>query len=122
MKLFLFSIFILLYSMAELGAQVNYYSYQSGDWNSATTWTTDPGGTLWVQGGIPGNSDNVIILNGRTVRIDDNARNINSLIISYGGTVDLQGTSGHNFWNGRRTRFTAFQVLKIFLVVILQVL
>ena len=76
-----------------------YYSYQSGNWNIATTWTTDPSGTLSISPGVPGSLDRVVILNGRTVSTTstDPALNSYSLQINEGGTLDLQNTTGHNF-------------------------
>jgi hypothetical protein len=74
-----------------------YYSYQSGDWSVTSTWTTDASGTLWENASIPGNSDNVIILNGRTVSVSSNSKTVNSLQINLGGYLDLTTTSGHNF-------------------------
>jgi hypothetical protein len=74
-----------------------YYSYQSGDWNSSDTWTIDPSGSLWIAAAVPGPADNVVILNGRTVTINQNGKNCLSLEIKLGGTLDLQATNTHNF-------------------------
>jgi hypothetical protein len=51
------------------GALGTYYSYQTGDWNTSNTWTSDPSGTLQVGSTIPGINDKVIILTGRTVSL-----------------------------------------------------
>ena len=74
-----------------------FYSYQSGDWNTANTWTTDPSGSFWVNGGIPSAADNVVILNGRTITVNENGKSVNSLELRLGGTLDLQTTMSHNF-------------------------
>jgi fibronectin-binding autotransporter adhesin len=77
-----------------------YYSYQSGDWKSANTWTIDPSGTLWINAAVPTAADNVVILNGRTVTIYEDGKNSLSLEIRLGGNLDLQGTgtvTPHNF-------------------------
>ena len=74
-----------------------YYSYQSGDWKLVNTWTTDPSGSFWVNGGVPSAIDNVVILNGRTVTVNEGGKTINSLEIRLGGTLDLQTTNTHNF-------------------------
>ncbi|MCK9410887.1 MAG: hypothetical protein M0Q53_01210 [Prolixibacteraceae bacterium] len=74
-----------------------FYSYQSGDWNTANTWTTDPSGSFWVNGGIPASTDHVVILNGRTITVNENGKVVNSLEIRLGGTLDLQTTTTHNF-------------------------
>ena len=54
-----------------IGASIldTYYSYQTGDWNSPTTWTSDPSGTLQIGATIPGDNDKVIILSGRTISL-----------------------------------------------------
>ncbi|MDP4208648.1 MAG: autotransporter-associated beta strand repeat-containing protein [Bacteroidota bacterium] len=77
-----------------------YYSYQSGDWNSANTWTIDPSGSLWIGAAIPTAADNVVILNGRTVTINQDGKSCLSLEIKLGGNLDLKGTgtvTAHNF-------------------------
>jgi len=76
---------------------VNYYSYQSGNWNVATNWTQDPSGTTLVGSAIPGNTDNVTILNGDIITMPGNNITVASLFIEEGGTLDLVATTGHNF-------------------------
>jgi Domain of unknown function DUF11 len=76
---------------------VSFYSYQSGNWSNATSWTSDPSGTLWINPGVPGNSDNVTILNGRTISIVTNNKQVSSLTINSGGILDITSTTGHNF-------------------------
>jgi hypothetical protein len=72
------------------------YSYQSGDWADANTWTTDPSGSTLVSPIVPGPGDQVVILNGRTVSTSI-ARTVGSLTIQNGGTLDIGATSGSNF-------------------------
>jgi hypothetical protein len=72
-----------------------YYSYQSGDWGTASTWTTDPSGTLSQNPGVPDTDDRVVILNGRTV-YTTNAKSLLSTQINEGGILDLRNTTGHN--------------------------
>lgn len=74
-----------------------YYSYQSGPWTTATTWTTDPSGTLSVSPGVPGADDRVVILNGRTVTNPSGGITVFSVQLNEGGTLDLGTTTGHNF-------------------------
>jgi fibronectin-binding autotransporter adhesin len=74
-----------------------FYSYQSGDWNSTNTWTIDPSGSLWINSAIPTAADNVVILNGRTVTINQNSKNSLTLEIRLGGILDLQTYNSHNF-------------------------
>lgn len=73
------------------------YSYQSGSWHDANTWTTDPSGNTLVSPMIPQPGDQVVILNGRTVVNTSNADTIGSLTINQGGTIDLGGTTNHSF-------------------------
>lgn len=75
-----------------------YYSYQSGNWNSPSTWTTDPSGSLSENPGVPGAVDRVVILNGRTIQTTE-ARSSFSVQINEGGTLDISSTTGHIFGN-----------------------
>ena len=72
------------------------YSYQSGDWNNANTWTTDPSGNTLVSPMVPGAGDQVVILNGRTVTTTI-ARTVGSMTINDGGVLDLGTSTGHTF-------------------------
>jgi hypothetical protein len=74
-----------------------FYSYQSGDWADATSWTTDASGTLWINSGVPGPMDNVTILNGRTISINANNKQVTTLTMNSGGILDIKSTTGHNF-------------------------
>jgi len=76
---------------------ISYYSYQSGDWAAATSWTSDPSGTLWINPGVPTGSDNVTILNGRTISINTNNKQVTTLTMNSGGILDIASTAGHNF-------------------------
>ncbi|MCX7987791.1 MAG: hypothetical protein N2662_12710 [Bacteroidales bacterium] len=75
------------------------YSYQTGNWNVASTWTTDPSGTLSVGASVPTASDRVVILNGRTVNITNNNITVYSVTINNGGILDIGNTTGHDFGN-----------------------
>jgi fibronectin-binding autotransporter adhesin len=77
-----------------------YYSYQSGDWNAASTWTIDPSGGFSIAPAVPSAADHVVILNGRTVTVYQEGKSCLSLEIRLGGNLDLQGTgtvTPHNF-------------------------
>lgn len=74
-----------------------YYSYISGDWNSASTWTTDPSGTTLINSAVPGVGDQVYILNGRNVTNALNNLTTASLTIENGASLDMGPTTGHNF-------------------------
>lgn len=66
-----------------------YYSYQSGNWNDPDTWTYDPGGSTGPVTTIPGNSDRVVILTGRTVLLTaDVATTNHDISIQSGGFLD----------------------------------
>ena len=81
-----------------MGGNATYYSYMTGDWNTASTWTSDPSGTLQIGSTIPGYNDNVVILTGRTVSLPAiiTTQNLN-VTINGGGTLDL---STYSFSNG----------------------
>lgn len=72
------------------------YSYQSGAWADANTWTTDPSGSTLVSPIVPGPGDQVVILNGRTVT-SASSRVIGSLNIQDGGILDIGSTTGNDF-------------------------
>ena len=72
------------------------YSYQSGDWGTANTWTTDPSGNTLISPMVPTSQDQVIILNGRTVTATS-SQNIASLNINSGGVLNLGTSTGHSF-------------------------
>ncbi|MGC1391256.1 MAG: DUF2341 domain-containing protein, partial [Bacteroidales bacterium] len=66
-----------------------YYSYQTGNWDQASTWTFDPGGTTGPGSTVPGNNDKVVILTGRTVTLPSNVTSQNlDITINSGGILD----------------------------------
>lgn len=74
----------------EFFAPKTLYSYQSGSWHNANTWTEDPSGTTLVNPVIPGTEDNIVILNGRTVTLTQNVTQTDqSITINNGGILDL---------------------------------
>ncbi|MFA0964861.1 T9SS type A sorting domain-containing protein [Roseivirga sp. BDSF3-8] len=75
------------------------YSYQTGSWNNPDNWTFDPDGSLLVNPDnlTPGITDNVVVLNGRTMTIPNNNKTHLRVEIEQGGIVDLGTTTGHNF-------------------------
>ncbi len=84
-----------------------YYSYQTGDWHSFSTWTSDPSGTLQIGSTIPGTNDKVVILTDRTVSLssDVNVQGL-VLVIDAGGILDLtdrQFTQTLNSLSGQGT-------------------
>ena len=73
-----------------------FYSYISGNWNSASTWTTDPSGSTLINSAVPSAGDQVVILNGRTVTVSA-ATSSASLEIENGAVLDLGSSSGNSF-------------------------
>lgn len=81
-----------------------YFSYQTGNWNQPSTWTSDPGGTTQVGTTVPSDGDVVVILPNRTVNLTSNITtanleiNINSAGIlnlsTYGFTSGLSALKG----------------------------
>jgi hypothetical protein len=80
-----------------IGSALRLYSYLSGDWGNATTWTTDASGNTRINSRVPASTDNVTILNGRTILISGNNIQVNGLAVNQGGILDIGSTSGHNF-------------------------
>jgi len=78
---------------------LTYFSYQSGNWDEATTWTLDASGTIYSNpsAAIPGAVDNVYILNGRTVTVDNNGNTVSSLEIQEGAILDVTNSNTQNY-------------------------
>ncbi|MDX9928671.1 MAG: HYR domain-containing protein, partial [Bacteroidales bacterium] len=89
------------------GAKRIYYSYQNGDWNTPTTWTTDPSGTLQIGNTVPGINDDVVILSGRTVYLSDNISTQGlGITIEAGAFLNMEDFSFNNqlsYLHGRGT-------------------
>jgi fibronectin-binding autotransporter adhesin len=85
-----FFIFIAAFS------QTSYYSYQTGDWETADTWTTDPSGTTLQNPAVPGSSDDITILDGRTVTVTSGSKTVTATVIEAGAILDLQDITGHD--------------------------
>ena len=84
-----------------------FYSYQSGLWNTSSTWTLDPSGTTQVGSSLPSNDDFVVILPGRTVTLPANIATTGlDISIQEGGFLDLstyQYTAGLDALSGQGT-------------------
>jgi len=76
-----------------------FYSYQSGVWSNATTWTLDPSGTIYnnPSSATPSSTDNVVILNGRTVTVTNNNNTVFQLEIQEGSILDLTNSNTQNY-------------------------
>jgi gliding motility-associated-like protein len=73
-----------------VGSSSTFYSYQTGPWDMASTWTFDPGGTTGPGTTIPGDNDKVVILSGRTVTLQNDVfSNSLDITINNGGFLDL---------------------------------
>lgn len=69
---------------------ITFYSYQTGSWQTISTWTIDPSGTLQIGNRIPGKSDHVVILTDRTVTLSANVTQSQmEITINAGGILDL---------------------------------
>ena len=64
---FFITLSVIFFIGANSAKAADYYSYQSGDWADPLNWTTDPSGTTLVGSSVPGATDNVTLLNGRTI-------------------------------------------------------
>ena len=90
-------------SLGRVSASANsqFYSYQTGNWQSADTWTQDESGNTLVptNGKVPNDASQVTILNGNTVTIPatDSTKQQTKLTIDNGGVLDLTTSTGHNF-------------------------
>lgn len=81
-----------------MGNSGTYYSYQTGNWNTPATWTSDPSGTLQIGTTIPGFNDNVVILPGRTVTLTTHvSTQCGNLTVEGSGIIDM---STYSFSNG----------------------
>ncbi|HEY9005056.1 MAG TPA: hypothetical protein VIM75_02930 [Ohtaekwangia sp.] len=82
----------------SMGNTSTYYSYQTGNWNVPSTWTSDPSGSLQIGSTVPGYNDNVVILPGRTVTLTtDVTAQCGILTIENSGFVDM---TTYSFTNG----------------------
>lgn len=83
--------------LSVANAQVTYYSFQSGNLTASDIWTTDPSGTLLISSATPTATDNIVVLNGRTITISNNTRTFASVAIQEGASIDIGTTTGHTF-------------------------
>ena len=96
-------------SLWTAGAPGAFYSYQTGDWNNPSTWTTDPGGSTLINPAntIPGYLDEVTILTSRTVSLTSGiTTNGLDITINGGGFLNLGAfafTSGLKSLSGQGT-------------------
>ncbi|TNE27349.1 MAG: DUF2341 domain-containing protein [Bacteroidetes bacterium] len=77
-------------------SSITYYTYLSGDFHSATNWTTDPSGASLTNPAIPTSCDNIVILNGKTITVSSNNLEIDGVVINGSGTLDFGTSTGHS--------------------------
>ena len=73
----------------------NYYTFTNGDWGTASTWTTDPTGLTSVGAAVPGASDNIFIVNARSV-FTTTPRTVLSATVANLGILDLGTSISHD--------------------------
>src|SRR5450432_2055001 len=92
--------FLFLFLSPFIGLSATYYSRVSGNWNTASTWSTAScGGVASVT--IPGAADNVIICSGNTITMNGNPASCLSLNVS--GTATWTSTFTTNVGVGGLT-------------------
>lgn len=77
-----------------------WYVLQNGDWSDPNTWTLDAGSAPIPDNDLnetPGNEDEVVIRNGKTVTIQSTTNNLSLSSITVDGTLNLTTSSGHDF-------------------------
>jgi hypothetical protein len=87
-------LFILFLASIAASAQGSLYTFNgggtSGNWNVASTWTTDPTGSTSVGARVPANGDNVFITNSFVALLTANVANTSlTITVQRGGTLDL---------------------------------
>lgn len=82
---------------ATTTAAQTYYSFQNGNAENPSTWTTNSSGVTLVNSAVPSPVDDVVILANRTVTISENDFDVNAMDINANGTLDLGATNGHTF-------------------------
>ena len=77
-----------------------YYSFTSGNWEDATSWTFDPAGIDRTGANIPttgpSEGSRVVIKNPDIITVTAGGIFLKSLTINDGGVLDLRETTGHN--------------------------
>lgn len=78
-------------------AALDLYSFQSGDAEDASTWTTDATGVTQVGSAVPGAADDATVLAARSVTITTNNFDVNQFTVASTGTLTLGTTTSHDF-------------------------
>ena len=96
MKVLLLGLLAVFWSGTAVGQTL--YTFNgggtTGDWSSASTWTTDPTGSTRVSPRVPATGDNVVVTNSYVVKVTNpvSATGL-KITIQRGGSLDLQTTS-----------------------------
>ncbi|MBK6263894.1 T9SS type A sorting domain-containing protein [Marivirga sp. S37H4] len=99
------------YYTVGIGAQLiskTWYVLKNGDWSDPNTWTLDAGIAPAPNNpgnDIPGEEDNIIIRNGKTVNVQTGTNDLEIASLRVDGKIDLNNTTGHDFKviNGKGT-------------------
>lgn len=78
-------------------AALDLYSFQTGDAEDASTWTTDATGVTQVGSAVPGAADDATVLATRTVTVTTNNFDVNQFTVASNGTLTLGTTNSHDF-------------------------
>lgn len=82
---------------ATTSAALSLYSYQSGNAETAETWTTDSSGETLTNFAVPGAADEAVVLINRTVTVTTNNFDVDHFRVDENGTLVLGTTSSHNY-------------------------
>ncbi|WP_420575602.1 T9SS type A sorting domain-containing protein [Ekhidna sp.] len=77
-----------------------WYVLQNGNWSNPNTWTLDAGSAPIPNNPLnetPGNEDEVVIRNGKTVTIQSTTNNLSLSSITIDGILNLTTSSSHDF-------------------------
>lgn len=95
-------LFLFLFVLQGLDGQNTWYSYQSGNWEVPSTWTSDASGTLFINPSniTPAGTDVVILLNGRSIVKTTTPGAVTPLCsvleVKQGAVMDFGNTNNHS--------------------------
>lgn len=78
----------------KLNAQTTYYSFTTGDWETAGSWTLTSDGSSGASATAPGGTDNVVIRSGHTITIDNTNDNGNQTTANALGLANVGAFAG----------------------------
>lgn len=82
---------------ATTSAALSLYSYQSGNAETAETWTTDSSGETLTGSAVPGSADEAVVLINRTVTVTTDNFDVDHFKVDASGVLSLGTTSSHNY-------------------------